>query len=93
AIAQLTLNPLYFLSGALYPVNGLPGWLLVLTRVDPLSYAVDPMRRAVLGRVGVPVAAMTWAGTPVPIAAELGVLAAIALAALFLATLRFRQAD
>jgi ABC-2 type transport system permease protein len=37
------------LSGALFPLDRLPGWLTVLTRVDPLTYGVDLMRKIMLG--------------------------------------------
>src|SRR5208283_2386652 len=47
ALTQLFVLPLFFLSGALYPLNGLPAWLTVLTRIDPLTYIVAPMRHAV----------------------------------------------
>src|SRR6476660_6806636 len=47
ALTQLFVLPLFFLSGALYPLNGLPAWLTVLTRIDPITYVVDPMRQAV----------------------------------------------
>ena len=43
---QMLVMPMFFLSGALFPVSGLPTWLDVLNRIDPLTYAVDPMRRA-----------------------------------------------
>src|SRR5262249_3059899 len=46
-LPQMRVLPLFFLSGALYPLNGLPSWLTVLTRIDPLTYVVGPMRRAV----------------------------------------------
>jgi ABC-2 type transport system permease protein len=39
-VMQLLMMPMYFLSGALYPVSGLPAWLGVLTRLNPLTYAV-----------------------------------------------------
>ena len=45
ALTQMFVLPLFFLSGALYPLNGLPSWLTVLTRIDPLTYIVDPMRQ------------------------------------------------
>ena len=45
ALTQMLVMPLFFLSGALYPLNGLPTWLTVLTRIDPLTYIVDPMRQ------------------------------------------------
>jgi ABC-2 type transport system permease protein len=93
AIIQMLLMPLYFLSGALFPLNGLPGWLNVLTRIDPLTYAVDPMRRAVFERLAVPVAGVSWGGTAVPVAAELGIVAALSVVALVVATARFNRAD
>lgn len=46
-VMQMLLLPMLFLSGALFPVNGLPKWLTVLTRVNPLTYAVAPLRQAV----------------------------------------------
>ena len=51
ALTQMLVMPLFFLSGALYPLNGLPGWLTVLTRLDPLTYIVDPMRHAVFSHL------------------------------------------
>ncbi len=50
---QLVMNfmvmPIFFLSGALYPLANLPKALAVLTRVDPLTYGVDGMRGALIG--------------------------------------------
>src|SRR5262245_38960553 len=47
---QLVMNflvmPIFFLSGALYPLSNLPPALAVLTRIDPLSYGVDGLRGA-----------------------------------------------
>ena len=45
AVMQMFVFPMFLLSGALYPVSELPTWLGVLTRIDPLTYAVDAMRR------------------------------------------------
>ncbi|MCA1819630.1 MAG: ABC transporter permease [Thermoplasmatota archaeon] len=47
-MVQFVLFPMVFLSGALFPLDRLPGWLALLTRLDPLTYAVDPMRRVLL---------------------------------------------
>ena len=41
--------PLFFLSGALFPLSNLPGWLSILTKIDPATYAVDALRNAMLG--------------------------------------------
>ncbi|HEV7745374.1 MAG TPA: ABC transporter permease [Pyrinomonadaceae bacterium] len=50
---QLVMNflvmPIYFLSGALYPLTNLPKVLAVLTRIDPLTYGVDGVRTALTG--------------------------------------------
>ena len=58
ALTQMLVMPLFFLSGALYPLNGLPAWLTVLTRIDPLTYIVAPMRRAVFSHLNLSPAAL-----------------------------------
>ena len=51
---QLIMNflvlPIYFLSGALFPLTGLPSVLAFFTRIDPLSYGVDALRHYLLGQ-------------------------------------------
>jgi ABC-2 type transport system permease protein len=50
---QLVMNfvvfPIFFLSGALYPVKGLPAFLKPLVYLDPLTYGVDGLRFGLLG--------------------------------------------
>ena len=50
---QLVMNflvmPIFFLSGALYPLSNLPKVLAVLTRLDPLTYGVDGVRTVLIG--------------------------------------------
>ena len=41
--------PLFFLSGALYPLDQLPGWLAVATKMNPVTYGVDAIRGLMLG--------------------------------------------
>lgn len=48
-IMNFVVMPIYFLSGALFPLEGLPSVLSVLTRIDPLSYGVDALRRTLIG--------------------------------------------
>ena len=50
-MVQLIITPLMFLSGALFPLSGLPKWLTVLTHVNPMTYAVEPMRSVVFDRL------------------------------------------
>ncbi len=50
---QLIMNflvmPIFFLSGALYPLNNLPKALSIVTSVDPLAYGVDGLRATLIG--------------------------------------------
>jgi ABC-2 type transport system permease protein len=41
--------PLFFLSGALYPLQNLPVWIKYLSFIDPLTYGVDGLRGVLLG--------------------------------------------
>jgi ABC-2 type transport system permease protein len=82
ALNQMLVMPLFFLSGALYPLTGLPAWLTVLTRIDPLTYIVDPMRLAVFSHLNISAAALhklapgvSWDGWTVPLALSLGIVA------------------
>ena len=48
-ISGFIVFPLFFLSGALFPLDNLPDWLLTLTVVNPVSYGVDALRGLLLG--------------------------------------------
>ena len=76
-VMQMIVMPMFFISGALFPVASLPGWLAFLNRIDPLTYAVDPMRRLVFNHLDISRAAraaldpgVTWWGWHVPGAAR-----------------------
>jgi ABC-2 type transport system permease protein len=100
ALTQMVVMPLFFLSGALYPLNGLPAWLTVLTRIDPLTYIVDPMRHAVFDHLSVsPLAVhaltpgITWFGWVVPLGLSLAMVAAMGTAMLGIAIAEFRKTE
>jgi ABC-2 type transport system permease protein len=100
ALTQMFVLPLFFLSGALYPLSGLPSWLAVLTRVDPLTYIVDPMRHAVFDHLTVSPQALqalspgvTWAGWLVPLGLSLAIVAVMGLAMLGIAIAEFRKTE
>lgn len=50
AINQFLVFPLYFLSGALYPLDHVPTWLRIIAEFNPMSYAVDAMRDTLIGQ-------------------------------------------
>ena len=100
ALTQMLVMPLFFLSGALYPLSGLPAWLAVLTRIDPLTYVVGPMRGAVVSHLSIPAAeqhllapGLTWAGWPVPIWLALSIVALMGLAMMGVGIAQFRKTE
>jgi ABC-2 type transport system permease protein len=95
-VMQMVVMPMFFLSGALYPVAGLPAWLAVLNRIDPLTYAVDPMRRLVFSHLDISPAArlaldpgVTWWGWRLPALLEAGMILALGLVMLGIAVWEF----
>ena len=73
-IGNAMLLPMFFLSGALYPLAVAPRWLQIAAHADPVAYAVDLMRGSLLGSSFFPVwlsllvlgffiAVMTWLAT------------------------------
>ncbi len=99
-VIQTVITPMMFLSGALYPTAGLPAWLAVATKLNPLTYAVQPMRHVVFSHLDLSASAaaaldprITWNGWPVPVALQLVVLAALGLAVFAVAVARFSRTD
>lgn len=47
-VMQVLIFPMFFLSGAFFPLNNVPTWMTIISRVNPLTYGVDAMRRIIL---------------------------------------------
>jgi ABC-2 type transport system permease protein len=99
-VVQFFVLPMFFLSGALFPLSGLPGWLSALTKIDPLSYAVDPMRRIVFAHVSFPASAahtlnpgMSWGSWRLPVGLELGLVAVLGVMLLMVAVFSFSKTE
>jgi ABC-2 type transport system permease protein len=99
-VMQMVVMPMFFISGALFPASGLPGWLTVLNRLDPLTYAVDPMRRLVFNHLTISPAArhaldpgVTWWGWHVPSLLEAGVILVLGLIMLGVAIWEFSTTE
>jgi ABC-2 type transport system permease protein len=99
-VMQMLVIPMLFLSGALYPIANLPTWLGVLSRLNPLTYAVDPMRRLVFDRLDVSASArhaltpgVTWWGWRLPVLLEIAMVLMIGVAAIFVANAKFARPD
>lgn len=90
---NLSLMPLMFFSGAMFPPNGLPGWLNTVVKLNPLTYAVDALRRTLPGPdiLRSDQTRLLVLGWQPPVAVELGLVAAIIAGTLGLATYRFAR--
>lgn len=100
SVMQMLVFPTVFLSGAMYPVSGLPSWLGVVNRLNPLTYAVDPVRRLVFDHLDISDAArhrlapgVTWSGWPVPTIVEAGIVLALGVAMVAIAIARFTRTE
>jgi ABC-2 type transport system permease protein len=80
-IMNFFMMPMFFLSGALFPLSNLPQWMKALVRIDPLSYGVDILRYTVIGINQYPV----WQ--------DLAVLGGLALVMISLAVYQFGKTE
>ena len=99
ALTQLLVMPLFFISGAIFPVSGLPAWLAVLNRIDPLTYAVDPMRHVVFAHLNISDQVrqaldpgVFWGSWQVPPVLEALIVLVLGLAMLGIAIVEFSRA-
>src|SRR5213082_3212114 len=99
-LMQMVVMPMFFISGAMFPVANLPGWLAFLNRIDPITYAVDPMRRLVFSHLDISAAAhrtldpgVSWWGWHVPALLEAGIVLAMGLAMLAIAIWEFSATE
>ncbi|HVS99794.1 MAG TPA: ABC transporter permease [Solirubrobacterales bacterium] len=99
-VMQMIVTPMFFISGALFPVGDLPGWLTVLNRIDPITYAVSPMRTLVFDQLDISAAAsatlnppITWFGWEVPIALQIFAVFALGMIMLGIAIAEFSAGE
>lgn len=85
------LMPMFFLSGAFFPLRGVPPWMAWLSTIDPVTYGVDSLRQAVLRR-SVP-AEMLSALTVHPMATNVFVMALLSVAFIIPAVWQFSRQE
>ena len=49
AVMQMLMFPMVFLSGAFFPLQGLPAWMNILVKINPATYGIAPIRQVILG--------------------------------------------
>jgi ABC-2 type transport system permease protein len=95
-VVNFLMMPMFFLSGALFPLNGLPGWMTVLTRIDPASYGIDPLRRVVLSQSDLPSGVIDQLGLSIngqvlSIPLEVGIMLTFGIVMLAIAVVSFKR--
>ncbi len=83
-IMNFIVLPMFFLSGALYPIGSLPPFIKVLAYINPLCYGVDAFKHVLLPGTG-------RLSAELPFAADVAVVAAFAVVFTFLAALVFER--
>ena len=100
-VMQFFVLPMFFLSGAFFPLSQIPTWLRAIAVVDPLTYGVDPMRRAVFSHLRnvspktmkTLAPGLHWNGWRVPTLLELAIIAAMGVVMISIAIWQFSKAD
>jgi ABC-2 type transport system permease protein len=84
-VMNFVIFPVFFLSGALYPVQHLPSWLKIVAAVNPFSYGVDLLKHATVTE------SASLFGADFALGVDLLVLAAFTAVAVVVAVIRFSQ--
>jgi ABC-2 type transport system permease protein len=97
-VMNFLMMPMFFLSGALFPLTGLPGWLTWVTHLDPAAYGIDPLRRVVLSDSGLPRAfvdglGLSIGGHVLPILLEAAIVLAFGAVMLTIAVISFQRRE
>lgn len=100
AVMQFFLMPLFFLSGALFPIANLPEWLGFLVRLNPMTYAVVALRRIMFQETPLTPEAttaaglnLTWGSWVLPTWMLLAVVVLFGGSAMVISVLTFRQTE
>jgi ABC-2 type transport system permease protein len=99
-LIQMAITPMLFLSGALFPLANLPTWLRVLTLINPVTYAVEPMRSLVFDHLDMDAATravldpgIDWFGWPVPVGLQVALVAVFSLVLIGIVIARFDRTE
>jgi ABC-2 type transport system permease protein len=93
-IMNFLVLPIFFLSGAMFPLIGLPSWMDKLVKIDPLTYGVDALRGVVLGSHQIKVAGKVLLKIPTyPLGLNLLIVASFGLVMVTLAILEFNRQE
>jgi len=89
-VTQMLMFPMVFLSGVFFPLQGLPTWMNVLVKINPVTYGIDPIRQVVLGGSSF---GITLLGHTMSLWENVAVLAVFGVAMLLLAMWSFSHQE
>jgi len=97
-IMNFLMMPMFFLSGALFPLNDLPVWMEILAKINPASYAVDLIRQVAFKFMDAPAflvdnLSLELFGEKVSILMDLGIVAVFGAVMVSIGVLLFRKSD
>ncbi|GAB4074011.1 ABC transporter permease [Barrientosiimonas marina] len=99
-VSQILLFPMLFLSGALFPLNGMPAWMDVIVKINPLTYSVDMLKNVVLqpGTLSEPMQEamglnLDLFGHTISLTGDILIVLGIAAVFIVLATVRFAKTE
>lgn len=97
-IMNFIMMPMFFLSGALFPLTKLPGWMEFLAQINPASYAIDMIRQVAFKYIDIPAQVQSSLtlelfGQQVSILTDVGIVAAFGALMLTLGVVLFRKSD
>jgi ABC-2 type transport system permease protein len=87
-IMNFLVMPLYFLSGAMFPLSSAPAWMQTLMMLDPLTYGVDALRNVVLSGAEPPVGLVRW-----DMLTDVSILGLVAVLLVWVAAVQFNRAS
>lgn len=89
-IMNFMIMPMFFLSGAMYPVGLLPDWLKLLTRINPLTYGVDAFKNVLLGPARLSFGTL---GAEFPLLLDVSVVICFSVIMIIIAAWSFRRRE
>ncbi len=90
---QVLIMPLIFLAGVFYPVNNVPTWMEVISKVNPLAYGVDAIRQLFLGSEAASAIGVTVLGHTMTVTQDILVVAILGALLLSLAAWSFTRQE
>ena len=92
-LMSLLMFPMVFLSGVFFPLQGLPAWMDILVKLNPVTYGIAPIRQVILGASPDSLFSISLLGHTMSLWEDVAVLALFAAAMILLAMWSFGKQE